>query len=180
MPDMQESTIIFQWPWFKRFDKIIEDLSWDTIIKNDPVYHFNTVTDSHNRRWWLSSASTVSEVQLYHTQYVQHYQNKNRYRVYRALVDHSAVALKCKILHTRTEDQEKFSQQLRFSILRQTEVQPAPIVHLCWLMEKVLPHISITVDNNRCQKLKQLIDQVQWIPYDVNQDEIWKDICAQL
>jgi hypothetical protein len=180
MHNMRDSTVIFQWPYLRRYDKLIQDNTWKHIIDKDSVYHFNIVTDTQNRRWWLSSASSAPEIQQYKNQYLQRMQDENRMRVYRELVTYTAASLNCKIVHTSSDDQEKFSQQPQFINLRQTEIQPAPAVHLDWLIEEILPKTEITIDYNRCQKLKQLIEQVQWIPYDVNQGDIWKDICAQL
>jgi hypothetical protein len=180
VPHMKGSTVIFQWPYYNRFDKLIEDNSWQQIIKTDPVYHFNTIADCENRKWWLSSASQGKEVQHYHEQYVQPQQHLNRDRVYRTLVDHTAVALDCKILHTGNRDQEKFSQQPRFASTRQTEVQPSPVVHFYWLIEHVLPQIGITVDPTLQLQLEQLINQTQWVAYCPDRENTWANICNQL
>jgi hypothetical protein len=177
---MKDSVIIFQWPHATRFDKLIEDDSWQQIIANDPVYHFNTTTDNRNQQWWLSSASTAPDIELYHKQYVQLKQHKNRYRVYRELINHTATALNCKIFHTSSKEEDMFSRQLCFSNSRQKEVQPSPIVHLCWLTECVLPQISVAVDPLRHQRLTHLIDKTQWRAYDPDRIEIWVNICAQL
>jgi len=177
---MKNSVIIFQWPSAKRFDKLIEDDSWQQIIADDPVYHFNTTTDSWNRQWWLSSASTVDAVEQYHKQYVQLKQHKNRYRMYRELIDHTATAMDCKILHTSTAEQDIFSRQPRFLQSRQQEVQPSPTVHMSWLTECILPQIPIDVDPSRQQHLTQLIANTQWRAYDPDRAEIWTNICDQL
>jgi hypothetical protein len=180
VPHMKGSTVIFQWPYHNRFDKLIEDNSWQQIIDSDSVYHFNTITDCKNRKWWLSSASQGKEVQHYHRQYVQLQQHLNRDRIYRTLVDQTALALNCKILHTSSQDQEQFSRQPRFAATRQTEVQPSPMVHFYWLVEQVLPRIGITVDPELQLQLEQLINQTQWISYCNNRAATWSNICAQL
>jgi hypothetical protein len=180
IPDMHSSTVIFQWPQHQRFDKLVEDDSWQHIISNDSVYYFNTVADCSDRKWWLSSASNAKEVQQYHAQYVQKNQGLNRSRVYQTLVDHTALALDCKIIHTSTQEEENFSRLLQFLATRQSEVQPSPIVHFYWLMEQVLPRVDIDVDQTLKHKLEQLINQTQWIPYCPDRQETWATICAQL
>ena len=180
IPDMHGSTVIFQWPWPQRFDKLVEDNTWQHIISNDPVYHFNTVSDRNGRKWWLSSASNAKEVQQYHNQYVQRNQDLNRSRIYQTLVDHTALALDCKILHTSTRDQENFSRLSKFFSTRQSEVQPSPIVHFYWLIEQVLPKVNIDVDQTLKHRLELLINQTQWIPYCPDRSETWATICAQL
>jgi len=178
--NMQNSLIIFQWPDHQRFDKMIEDKHWRQIIKNDPVYHFNIVLDSQHQPWWLSSASTAAEVQLYHGQYVQTRQHKNRHRVYQTLVNHTASSLNCNIFHTTTQDEDNFSRENRFATTRQAEVQPSPFVHLLWLVERVLPQVAIVVSTARYNRLEQLINQTHWVPYDCDRTEIWKNICSRL
>jgi hypothetical protein len=180
VPDMRGSTVIFQWPQHQRFDKLVEDDSWQHVITNDPVYYFNTVVDHNGCTWWLSSASKAKEVQQYHDQYIQKSQSLNQIRIYQTLVDHTAHALDCKILHTSTQDEEKFSRSPQFFSTRQFEVQPSPVVHFYWLIEQVLPKVDIDVDQTLKHKLELLINQTQWIPYCPDRSETWASICAQL
>jgi hypothetical protein len=180
VPDMRGGTVIFQWPWHQRFDKLVEDDTWQHTISSDPVYHFNTVVDCSDRKWWLSSASKTKEVHQYHDLYVQKNQSLNRSRIYQTLVDHTALALGCKILHTSTQNQENFSRLPQFFSTRNSEVQPSPIVHFHWLIEQVLPKVSIEVDQTLKHKLELLINQTQWIPYCPDRQETWATICAQL
>jgi hypothetical protein len=76
---MRDSHVIFQWPVADRFDKVVEDPRWSDIIKNDPVYHFNTVADDLHI-WWLSSASSQKEIRTYHEFFVQAEQQQMRVR----------------------------------------------------------------------------------------------------
>lgn len=39
--DNPDEFYIVQWAIPNRFDKLLQDESWDSIIDNDPVYHFN-------------------------------------------------------------------------------------------------------------------------------------------
>jgi hypothetical protein len=177
---MHDSIVIFQWPTAKRFDKMIQDDSWQNIIANDPTYHFNINADSQGRNWWLSSASTVQEVQDYHSLYVQRSQHNRRQQVYQTLVSHTAANLDCQIVHTSTRSADTFSQDNRFRSTRQTQVQPSPIVHFYWLVEQIIPQTAITVDQNLQKELELLINQTPWIPYDPDRESIWSEINVKL
>ncbi|WP_353482137.1 hypothetical protein [Haliscomenobacter sp.] len=177
---MHDSIVIFQWSAAERFDKMIQDNSWQNIIANDPTYYFNVNIDSHNRKWWLSSASKVQEIRNYHNIYAQQHQHNRRQQVYHALVSQTASNLDCQIVHTSTESADTFSQHNRFRSTRQTQVQPSPIVHFYWLIEQIIPQIAITVDQDLQKKLELLINQTQWIPYDPEREAIWLEIDAKL
>lgn len=178
--DMQNNIVIFQWPSTKRFDKMLQDDSWQSTIDNDPVYYFNVNTDHCNRSWWLSSASTTPEIKNYHTCLVQSRQQHRRQKVYQTLVSHTCNNLNCCTIHTSTLEQDKFSRGTRFKETRQNEVQPSPIVHFYWLIEEILPHTNIIVDYERQKTLETIINQTSWIPYDVDREEIWSQIKNQL
>lgn len=177
---LHDSIVIFQWPAAERFDKMIQDNSWQNIISNDPTYYFNVNVDSQDRKWWLSSASKVQEIQNYHRIYVQQHQHNRRQQVYHALVSQTASNLNCQIVHTSTESEDIFGQDTRFKSTRQTEVQPSPIVHFYWLIEQIIPQINVTVDTNLQKELESLINQTQWIPYDPDRESIWAEINNRL
>jgi len=177
---LPDSTIIFQWPKAERFDKMIVDSSWQTTIANDPVYHFNVVTDQCDRKWWLSSASTTQDIRDYHSKFVQSLQHTHRQNMYKQLVTHTAKNLNCQLMHTDTCSQDKFSLESRFNTTRQQQVQPSPIVHFYWLVEKIVPELGIKVDTKLQGQLETLINQTQWIPYDPDREEIWSKLKQQL
>jgi len=177
---MHDSTVIFQWPMVDRFDKIIEDDSWQHIIANDKVYHFNINVDSQDRSWWLSSGSKVQEVQDYHKFYVQKHQHHRRQQVYHTLVSQTASNLNCQLVHTSTLSADTFSQDTRFKLSRQTQVQPSPIVHFYWLVEQIIPQTDIVIDSRIQQHLETLINETIWIPYDPDREGIWLEINAKL
>jgi hypothetical protein len=180
LDSMHDSIVIFQWPIVARFDKMIQDDSWKNIIANDPTYHFNINADSQDRKWWLSSASTVQEVRDYHSLYVQRSQHNRRQQVYRTLVSQTAANLNCQIVHTSTLSADTFSQDIRFRSTRQTQVQPSPIVHFYWLVEQIIPQTAIAVDQNLQKELELLINQTPWIPYDPDRESIWSEINVKL
>ena len=178
--DMQDSTVIFQWPSANRFDKMLQDDSWQSTISNDPVYHFNVNTDSCNRSWWLSSASANQEIKNYHKRLVQSQQQDRRQQVYQTLVSHTCNNLNCQIVYTSTPEQDKFSHSKRFKLLRQNQVQPSPVVHFYWLIEQIIPQTNIVIDHQRQKILETIINQTTWTPYDPDREEIWAQIKNQL
>ena len=177
--DMRNSTVIFQWPQAKRFDKMLQDDSWQSIIDNDPVYHFNVNSDWSNQKWWLSSASTNQEIKNYHAHLIQSQQHVRRQQVYQTLVSHTCTELNCRTVYTSTYDQNVFSNSDRFKTIRQKEVQPSPIVHFYWLIEEILPQTNIVVDPVRQQLLETVINKTNWVAYDPDREEIWAKIINQ-
>ena len=174
LPQLHNQTVIFQWPYANRFDKLVEDDSWNSIIESDPVYHFNTVTDKRNQQWWLSSAS--QQLIQYHKHYVQPKQQQHRLKMYKILVSGTLDSVHCKYLFTSTQEQELYSRQARFGKTRQNEVQPSPWVHYCWLIDEILPILNITPKPARQQRLLELIQQQTWTPYDPDREQTWQDI----
>jgi hypothetical protein len=178
--DMQDSIVIFQWPDTDRLDKMLQDDSWQSIIDADPVYNKNVYTDCAGRRWWLSSASINQEVKNYHKRLIQPLQHARRQQVYQTLVSHTCRNLNCQMIQTSTPEQDEFSRSERFKTVRQNQAQPSPIVHFYWLIEEILPHTNIVVDNQRQKTLETIINQTKWAPYDRKRKEIWEQITNQL
>jgi len=174
---------LVQWAQANRFDKLLEDSSWDGIIDTDPVYYFNR-NNIADQTWWISSASTQSDVVAYHQHFVQPQQHKNRTNNFIYLAGH---LLKDKSLFFSTaavdryfdninwvkEDMSKFSWQERFKDVRQSHVQPSPVVHLAYVKEHVLPNIPFVVDAYRLEELEYRIHAHQWMAYDPDREEIW-------
>jgi ribose 5-phosphate isomerase B len=67
------STFIIQWTSWNRFDKLLEDDSWNNTIQNDKKYS-HAVYEIDNKKWWLSSGST--QLHHYHTHYQQQKQRQ--------------------------------------------------------------------------------------------------------
>ena len=179
IPELAGSTVIFQWPESKRFDKLIEDKHWFLIGKTDPVYHFNFHKKS-NGIWWLSSASQQPQVREYHEKFVQANQHELRLKNYQILVQNTLENLACEHYFTSTHEQHYYSTLNRFVDVRQQEVQPSPVVHFYFLIEKILPNVNLTYNPNRLKQLENLINAQQWIAYNPDQEAIWQDIVAQL
>lgn len=163
---------LVQWADHSRFDKLLEDDSWDDIIKTDPVYHFNTVK-LNNQKWWISSASQQIDVRKYHQHYIQQEQSKLRTFNYMYL---ASKLLEKQSLFFSTENMSAYSNLSRFSDIRQQEVQPSPWVHMCYVEEKILPSLPIQPNISRLSELKSRIKQHNWVAYDPNREQIWKDI----
>lgn len=180
IPEMSGQQVIFQWPYIERFDKLLQDQSWQHIISNDPVYHFNTITDHEGRNWWLSSASKTADITRYRAHYVQQQQHQRRYEIYQQLVSHTANHLNCHTIHTTTQDQDRFSRSERFKLIRQAEVQPPPAVHFYWLIEQIVPQLNVTVNPELQSKLESLLLQTTWTAYDPDRQEIWQNLLTRL
>jgi hypothetical protein len=176
---MRGNHVIFQWPVADRFDKIVEDQRWADIIKNDPVYHFNTVNDDMHV-WWLSSASQQKEIRTYHEFFVQAEQQRMRVEDYKILVQNTLENIGCETYYTSLVEEVNYSRQDRFQDIRQQEVQPSPPVHYYFLMECILPNTIIQFDPARAQRLEQLILDQTWQAYDPNRAQIWQELTQRL
>jgi hypothetical protein len=179
VPELANNLVIFQWPMAARFDKLIEDKHWFHVGKTDPVYHFNF----HKRPygiWWISSASQQPQVREYHEKFVQSKQHKIRLQNYQTLVRNTLENLNCSYCFTSTHEHQYYSTLNRFAEIRQQEVQPSPVVHYYFLIEKILPQINIVYDSARAAKLETLITAQSWQSYDPDSEEIWRDLVARL
>jgi len=174
---------IVQWAQADRFDKLLEDASWNSIIDSDPVYYFNRNCIA-DQTWWISSASTQTDILTYHRHFVQPQQHKNRtnnfvYLAGNLLLDKSLFfstsGVDCLFSNINwvKEDMSKFSQQDKFKEVRQSQVQPSPVVHLAYVKEHVLPNIPFVVDTCRLEELEHRIHTYQWVAYDPDREEIW-------
>jgi len=171
---MHGQTAIVQWPVSNRFDKLLQDTSWDKTINCDSKYSFNRVADLHDRTWWLSSGS--DQVTEYHKHWVQSKQHQLRLDIYKVLVQNTLENIDCKYHFTCTQDQDTFSNQPRFKISRQAQIQPSPIIHFHWLLETVLPVLDLPVDGDRVIWLQNEINKIQWIAYDSERETHWSNI----
>ena len=179
VPELANNLVIFQWPMAARFDKLIEDKHWFHVGKTDPVYHFNF----HKRPygiWWISSASQQPQVREYHEKFVQSEQHKIRLQNYQTLVRNTLENLNCGYCFTSTHEHQYYSTLNRFAEIRQQEVQPSPVVHYYFLIEKILPQINIVYDSARAAKLETLITAQSWQSYNPDSEEIWRDLVARL
>jgi hypothetical protein len=168
----EDAVFVIQWSPTKRFDKMLEDDQWANVISTDAVYNFN-VNVLGDSRWWLSSASTQTEVQRYHDYYVQSKQDNLRTETYQYLVSQ---ILKNQSIIFSTNELEKFSKQDRFANYRQKQVQPSPVVHMAFVEEFILPRMKNKPDSDRVNRLKQRIIDQEWVPFHWDRDQIWQDL----
>lgn len=170
VPKMENSTVIFQWPQADRFDKLIEDQWWQDLADSDKIYSFN----QHNN-WWLTSASATPKIKQYHREFVQPKQHQVRLSTYQVLVKNTLENIGCRYISVSTAEQERYSRSPQFLNSRQREVQPSPIVHLCWLLE-----LGLDINADRANRLKTLVNQQEWVPYYYDRDQVWRNILAEL
>jgi hypothetical protein len=189
-----DAYFLVQWAQADRFDKLIEDSTWNEIIDADPTYYFNRVQLAENQ-WWISSASQQPTVINYHKHYIQLKQSKVRTVNYIYLAGNllknkslffSTIDLKFikdKQKHSNNnnwveENMYDFATQERFVNVRQNEVQPSPIVHLAYIKEYLLPNLPFTVDPARLAELERRINNHKWVAYDPDRAELWQKMSA--
>lgn len=177
--DIANSTVIFQWAYPSRFDKLLQDDRWQDIIKNDPVYFFNIV-EQDGHKWWLSSGSKMHEVRQYHEFYVQRKQAELRFNNQQKLIDTYIAYHNCNYIKISTPEQDTYSLQTRFANVRGNEVQPSPVVHYCYIDEVILPKLNLAVDADRKKHLERLITNTNWVPFNPDREEIWTNIVSEI
>lgn len=164
-----DAFFIVQWGHEQRFDKLIQDDSWNAVIDGDPVYHFNRVS-LFEQTWWLSSKSDQDLVRRYHNIYVQNRQSHKRSLNYKYLVEH---LLRSRSLFFDLRQMHRYSYSKRFAAVRQEQVQPSPIVHMSWVEENILPHMPYQPEKTWLAELRQRIQRHSWQAYDPDREEIW-------
>lgn len=172
------SLVIFQWPYHRRFDKLIQDSNWESVLQLDPLYSFNTYKTSQGT-WWCSSGSKTKVVKHYHDYYVQDQQSALREKNQKILIE-SYLKQCARYVCTSTDEQDIFARDQRFSKFRGHEIQPAPLLHYHWLIESIIPRSKLTIDIKRSQELGNRISSHQWIPYDPDREEIWNNMSKDL
>jgi hypothetical protein len=108
--DINQCTVIFQWAQPNRFDKLIEDTSWDANISQDSVYSENVI-----KNWWLSSASTNNDIQLYHNFFVQPEQAKLRMKIQQKLVESYLKDKQCKYILPVQQNKKNLVNKIVFN-----------------------------------------------------------------
>jgi hypothetical protein len=185
-----DAYFLVQWAQADRFDKLIEDSTWNDIIDTDPTYHFNRVKLAEDQ-WWISSSSQQPDVINYHKHYIQSQQSRIRTLNYIYLAgnllknnslffstsDLNFIKDKQQYINNNNwveENMHDFSFKPGFSNIRQTEVQPSPIVHLSYVKEYLLPNLPFAVDHSRLMELERRITNHKWVAYDPDRAEIWQ------
>lgn len=173
--DVKNSTVIFQWPESRRFDKLLEDKTWDNTIDLDPVYHFNRCYGTTGT-WWCSSASQQSEVAQYHSLYIgpkqANVRESNAKKMLSAWIEQQGAQQ----IFTSTFEQEQYSRQLKFKNIRGNQIQPHPLIHFWFLVEKILPQISLKCSDQRIELIKQRLESVNWEPYHPDRQQMLDEL----
>lgn len=188
------STFIIQWAPCRRFDKLLEDDSWNHIIKNDSKYA-NAVYQVYDQKWWLSSGS--NQVLDYHNKY-QQIQQKTLFDIYHMiLLNQFLISQGHRCLYLWTYDfdsagldpctKQQFNQlpwingsqgmdTLIDRSLRGTDIQPLPLGHALWVQQYLIEF----VDEPKLNKMIELLSDVCWVAFDPDRDEQWNQIKNQL
>jgi hypothetical protein len=182
-----DAYFLIQWADNRRFDKLLEDESWNNIIDNDPIYFFNKVK-LNDQNWWLSSASQNYEIQKYHNFYVQKEQSANRLYNYQyivsALLKNQAIffsSYPAKIFHINEKlkidiDMESFSISNNIKHLRLNEIQPAPPIHYAYVEKFILPLLPFDYCKKTSKNLEKKINNFVWTPYHPDRNFLWEQL----
>jgi hypothetical protein len=189
-----DAFFLVQWADNNRFDKLVEDSSWDSIINSDSTYSFNLVNlDEH--QWWLSSRSQSHEIMQYHNQYIQGVQSQlrtfNTVYLLAKLLSKQAVFFSTTNLNFTSSqqyqlaevpwvdiDMSSYARLDRFRYIEKIAIQPSPCIHMHWVEEKLLPLMPIQPEVARLQELKRRIFNEDWKAYDPDRVEKWNNLAS--
>lgn len=191
-----DDIFIIQWAPPERFDKLLEDPIWEKLQKTDSVYK-DITAEEYNQVWWATSGSSLAEITKYKQFYIQSQQAVNRTVLYMITLSKMLDSLGIQHLYFLTysfdyslhdnyknlrelpwielnQGMEEWSKQ--YIELRGTEIQPKPIIHVKYIIEKLLPKLDITLDSIICDKIYFLINGINFVPYDIERAQIWIDL----
>lgn len=198
----QDPTAMFfvQWAQPQRFDKLLQDDAWHSVIHSDLDYYDNLKTE-FNRTWWLSSASVQQDVKLYHEFYIQTKQANLRsfnyiYSLGKILKNHCFFGTQDFNYLTLEQKnqcldfnwawfipwygQQRYALASEFDQIRQTNSQPVPYIHLKWLVNMVLPKTTLSIDPKRIDRLTNILYTTTWPAHDPNNAQQWNQIRNEL
>jgi hypothetical protein len=188
----ESDLFLVQWADPYRFDKIVEDAQWMDLQQTDPKYK-NIKSTVFDQTWWSTSGSDLKEIQKYRNFYIQHEQAMNRSVLY--MISASKMLKSLNIDHkyflTYKFDYSTHGNFSELSALpwidfqgmdewttntgvRGDEMQPSPQSQLAWVENKLLPYCTFNVDN--LNKIRYLINNQKFKPYDPDSAQIWSDI----
>ncbi len=191
-----DDLFLVQWTDCMRFDKLIEDKQWEMIQETDKVYQGITAT-SFDQTWWSTSASELDEINQYKSFYIQFQQATNRTVLY--MITLSKILNSLNIRHvyfstysfdhsTHTNYKElKELPWIDFPMgmeewsrdhdkIRKNEIQPSPLIHLKYIIEKILPKLQIKINIKILDEIYKLVDDYDFEPYHWDREQIWKNL----
>lgn len=192
-----DDTFLIQWAEPGRFDKIVQDQYWKDLQKTDPQYHsINAI--SYDQCWWSTSASKLEEIQLY-KKYIQSEQAINRTVLYMISLSKMLDSLGIKHFYFLTTDID-YSHHSNYSDLqnlpwlsdismarwskdnplRDNQIQPSPIVHFQWVIEKILPKLGIDLDKVTVDRISDIFKSRTFEPFYYDRAQQWKNIVNEI
>lgn len=189
-----KDTFLIQWSNPNRFDKLLQDNNWEQLNDKDEIYK-GIIANAYNQQWWATSASILPEIKHYNNFYIQKEQALNRSVLYMISLSKMLTALDLQHYYFQTEtvdysNHNNYEDVLnlpwiemtgmdnlsRMHPLRGNEIQPSPIVHFEWIIEKILPKLHFEIDSDKVKKISKLIKDQNFIPYHYDRVQIWKNL----
>lgn len=170
---LQHDAVIVQWAPPDRLDLVLahnkeESMFWQEKISTDPVYNNNIVQLEENQIW-LSSASTLPEVRMYHKKFISNKQHQMRSQL---LIDYATLLLANKlhgfflsysahylestdinfdswIWHQKFQGLNEFRYHSKYADLDLGITQPIPLIHFDFVVKFVQPRFDLPWRNQR-------------------------------
>lgn len=185
--------VLVQWAAPQRLDLVLSHDSdfWDDVISQDAVYSQNIVTCGDNK-FWLSSASSMDPVKLYHRQYISLKQHQLRSQVfidyaklllnehcipYRFMLTVDADYLDVNanwIWHKPYKGMNSFRNISQYRDLDLDIVQPIPLILFDFVKQYIMPSVDLNwrkpkeINAVENMLLRHYRESIKNKPYDPN------------
>lgn len=169
----KNDTVLIQWAPPDRLDLVLahdkdETVFWQEKISTDTVYN-NNILQLEDNQIWLSSASTLPEVKLYHKRFITGKQHQLRSQMF---VDYATLLLADKlhgfllsysshylentvskfdswIWHQKFQGMNEFRFHSKYSDLDLGMTQPIPLIHFDFITQFIQPRFDLQWRNQR-------------------------------
>lgn len=190
----ESDIFLIQWSLPNRFDKILENEEWKLLQETDTVYK-NIIANVFEQTWWSTSNSQLKEILNYNDFYVQKTQAINQSLLYMISLSNMLSNLKIKHYYFSTPTinwnnnylfkfvnklpwiekmgMEEWSSNLEF---RGNQIQPSPVIHFKWVVEKILPALKINIEKDIIDKIYKILIDNQFEPYYFDREQKWKNL----
>jgi hypothetical protein len=189
-------TFLIQWAHPIRFDKLLEDDSWDDLQKTDDVYR-DLIAESFEQRWWCSSKSELPDIIKYNEFYIQSQQAINRSILYMitlsGLLDKLSIPHLYFLTYSFDYSSHKNYPDIKklpwidlnqgmcewsdlYPDLRGDNIQPRPFLHAKYIFEKILPGLNIKLDTAVQEQINDRLSKIYFTAYDPDRDQIWSNL----
>ena len=169
---LDKNVVLVQWAMPNRLDLVLshdDTYNWNSAILQDPIYS-NNVLEVDGTKYWLSSASTNTNVKEYHNKYISIKQHELRSLIYidyaRMLLENDHIDYKFFlntegtylrdlpskdnwVWHKEFMGMSEFRYSSRYAELELGITQPIPLVQFDFIQQYLMPVLDLPWRSNQ-------------------------------